>query len=462
MFKAEVYVERRKKLKKLVGSGVILLWGNNDMPMNYNSNPYHFRQNSTFLYFFGLDSQGLSGLIDIDNDKDMLFGNDFDIDDIIWMGPQKTLSQRALDIGIDETYNFDQIGEKLEEAKQQKRKVHFIPPYRMDNMMRIETLLDIHHKEARDFASIDLIKAIIELRSVKSDDEIIQMEEAHDITRKMFLVGMRRCAPGAYESRIAGQMEGVALSLGGMISFPVIATINGEILHNHYHGNQLKDGDLLLIDAGAENSFHYAADISRTIPVSGKFTQKQKDIYSIVLKANEEAIKLIRPGLPFKNVHIAASKIITEGLIDLGYMKGSAEDAVSAGAHALFFPHGLGHMLGIDAHDMENLGEDYIGYDETVQRSDQFGLAYLRLARKLQKGFVVTIEPGIYFIQTLIKKFKEEGKFLDFVNYDKVFEDIGFGGIRIEDDVLVTEDAYRVIGKRIPKTVNEIEGIVGW
>lgn len=457
MFDPKVYNKRRDLLKKQVSSGLILLLGNEDSPMNYVANAYHFRQDSTFLYFFGLDTPGLAGVIDVDENKDILFGNDIDIEDIIWMGYLPTVKDRAEDVGVGQTAALNDLAVVLQEAKAKGRNVHFLPPYRPEHLIKLEKLLGVKPDEAKAKSSTGLVKAVVAQRSVKSPDEVAEIEAALKTTFKMYITAMHMAQPGIWESDIAGRIDGVAIAGGGATAFPTILTKNGQILHNHAHGNLLKKGDLLVVDAGAESPLHYAADITRTIPVGGKFTAKQKDIYEIVLAAQETAIKAIKPGLKYREVHFATARVIAGGMKSLGLMKGDIEEAILQGAHALFFPHGIGHMMGLDVHDMENLGEGHVGYDDTVQRSKQFGLAYLRLAKDLKPGFVLTVEPGIYFIPALIDKWKKEGKFNDFIAYDKVADYRGFGGIRIEDDVLVTKDGHKVLGKLIPKKPAKIE-----
>jgi Xaa-Pro aminopeptidase len=460
MFEKKVYMKRRELLRKKFKSGLILFLGNEESPMNYTANTYHFRQDSNFLYFFGQDKPGFTGLIDVDEDKEYLYGEDFTIDDIIWMGPQPTVKKLAREVGVHLTGNLKELEKKLDDSISKGRKIHFLPPYRAENSLRLQQLTGISPAVQKKYASLDLIKAIIEQRAVKSREEIAEIEKALNISHKMYMEALRRIKPGMYEYELVGLMEGIVGSKGGHISFPTILTVHGETLHNHYHGNRMRLNDLLVIDSGAESPEHYASDITRTFPVGGKFTPEQKDVYEIVLRSQLEAIKLAKPGKKYKEVHLKVAKVMASGLKDLGLLKGEVVDAVKAGAHALFFPHGLGHMMGLDVHDMEDLGENYVGYDDQVSRSDQFGLAYLRLARKLQPNFVFTVEPGIYFIPALIDKWKSENKLSTFINYSKVEKYKGFGGIRIEDDVMVTRTGCRVMGKPIPKTVEEIEQIM--
>lgn len=457
MFKIEVYTQRRNQLKKNIKSGLVLLLGNNESPMNYPNNTYHYRQDSSFLYFYGLNIPGLAGVIDIESGEDYLYGNNFEIDDIIWMGPQPSIDDLAAKAGVKNTAPLAKLQEVLQAAIKQGRKVHFLPPYRAENKIYIESLLNIIPAKQKESASIELIKAVVNLRAVKDKYELVELEKATEIGYNMHIAAMKMARAGIYEREIAGVMEGIAIANGGNVSFPVILSINGEILHNHYHGNLLKDGDLLISDAGAETTMNYSSDFTRTIPVNGKFSQKQKEIYEIVLKANNAAFDATKPNVTYKSCHLIAAKTIAAGLKDLGLMKGDIENAVKQGAHCLFFPHGLGHMIGLDVHDMEDLGENYVGYDEETVRAEQFGTAYLRMGRRLQPNFLITNEPGIYFIPALIDIWKKENKFAEFINYAKVEEYRNFGGIRIEDVVLVTETGSKILGKRLPATVAEVE-----
>jgi Xaa-Pro aminopeptidase len=457
MFEPGVYINRRNRLRSLVSSGIILLPGNPEAAMNYAANTFHYRQDSNFLYYFGLDHPGFAGVIDIDNDRDIIFGNDVDMDDIIWMGFQPSVKEQAARAGVENTEPLSKLEAFVKDALAKGRKVHIVKPYRGEVLVWLETLLGVHHSQVKNFISEELIRGIVSMRSLKEDAEIREIERAIDVAYIMHTTGMIMAKEGVVEQQIAGAIEGIAKSYGGPVSFPVILSVDGQTLHNHYHGNILKEGRMMVIDAGCESALHYASDITRTVPVGGKFNLRQKEIYEIVLKANTETIKAIKPGVYYKEIHLLAAKIIASGLKDLGIMKGDVDEAVARGAHALFFPHGLGHMLGLDVHDMEGLGENFVGYDSTISRSDQFGLAFLRFARKLEPGFVLTDEPGCYFIPALIDLWRKEGKFTEFINYDKAETYKDFGGIRIEDDILVTTDGYRVLGKPIPKTVEEIE-----
>jgi len=461
MFETNIYTERRNNLKEKFDSGIILLLGNDESPANYLANTYVFRQDSSFLYYFGIDRPGFAATIDIDNNLETLFGNDYTINEIVWMGPQRTVNEYAELIGVKRAVSSDKLSEQINIAIKKGRRIHFLPQYRPENIFKLASLTGLDATRINDYTSEKLIKSIVTQRSVKSEEEIKEIDEAVDIAAKMHIAAMKMVKPDTDERKIAGMIEGIALSLGYGLSFRPIVSVNGHTLHNPYYDNKMTPGDLLVNDSGAESRFHYASDITRTIPVGGKFSQKQREIYDIVLNTEISAINSVKPGITFKEIHLQAARSIASGLIDIGLMTGNPDEAVNSGAHALFFPHGLGHMLGLDVHDMEALGEDYVGYDEGVQRSEEFGLKSLRLAKTLQPGFIFTIEPGIYFIPELIDIWKQENKLSEFINYNKIEEYRDFRGIRIEDDVLVTEEGFRVLGsKPIPKSVEEIETIL--
>ncbi len=461
MFKADVYVKRRDELRRKMKTGLALFIGNVESPMNYPANTYHFRQDSDFLYYFGIDLPGFAGLLDFDSGKDRIFGNEVDIDDIVWMGPQPLVKDIGLKCGVTSTAPMAKLEEVIKDAVSKRRRVHFLPPYRGETKMTLGSLFKENPCQMKTLASTDLIKAVVSMRSVKEKVEIDEIEKAVDIAYDMHVTAMKMCKPGIAEQDIFGTIEGIALAKGGGTSFPIILSINGQTLHNHVHNNLLKKGRMMVTDAGAETNLHYASDITRTTPVGGKFSELQKDIYEIVLKTNTEAIKATRPGLSNRDLHLMACKNIASGLKELGLMKGDTDAAVAAGAHALFMPHGLGHMMGLDVHDMEALGENHIGYNDEVKRSDQFGLAFLRFALPYKPGHVFTIEPGCYFIPELIEKWKSEKKFTEFINYSKIDKYMSIGGIRIEDNVLITEKGHKLLGKPIPKTVKEIEKVCG-
>jgi Xaa-Pro aminopeptidase len=460
MFSPEVYTNRRNALRRELKHGIALFPGNTEASYNYPANTYTFRQDSNFSYFFGLDHPDLTGVIDLENEVDYIFGNEMDIDDIIWMGALPGLREQAAQAGVSNIEALAELNVFINNLIRNGREVHFVKPYRAETLLQLSDLLGIHHLRIDDYVSLPLIKAIVKLRSVKDKLEIAEIEKAVDVAYLMFTEGMKMAHPGIKEQEIVGRMEGITISHGRPVSFPIILSINGQILHNHNHENILKEGRMLVMDAGAETSLNYDSDITRTVPVGGKFSQRQKEIYEIVLNANLNSIAATKPGVFYKECHTVACETIAAGLKELGLMRGDIKEAVAQGAHALFLPHGLGHMLGMDVHDMEGLGQINVGYDEEIQPSTQFGTAYLRMGRRLQPGFVVTNEPGIYFIPELIDIWKTENKFPEFINYDKVEAYRDFGGIRIEDDILVTETGCRVLGKPIPKTVDEIENLM--
>ncbi|MCE1198840.1 MAG: aminopeptidase P family protein [Marinilabiliales bacterium] len=460
MFTKETYIRRREQLRQKLGTGLVLIPGNQESPMNYPENTYHFRQDSTFLYFFGLQLPNMFGVIDIDENFDAIFADDIDIEDIIWMGPQPSVQDLAAGAGISMTAPRENLPGVVETAIKSGKRIHFTPPYRTDNQMWLSMLTGIKSGKIRQYASLELIRAIVSLRSVKEEAEIEEIEAACAIGYEMHVAAMKLAQPGVKEQEIAGFIEGIALSGGAGTSFPTILTQNGETLHNHNHSFLLEKGRLMIVDAGASSNGHYASDFTRTVPVGGKFSPKQKEIYDIVLAANNTAFSLTAPGVTYQSVHLAAARTIASGLKEIGLMKGDVDEAVAAGAHALFFPHGLGHMMGLDVHDMEDYGQIHVGYDEEIRPIDQFGTAYLRLGRRLQPGFVITNEPGIYFIPALLDKWEKEGLHRQFINYKKARTYLGFGGIRLEDDVLVTATGARLLGDRVPIKPEEVEAIV--
>ncbi len=457
MFKKEVYIDRRKRLKEKLSNGLILIPGNSETPMNYPGNAYLFRQDSAFLYYFGLDMPDLTGIIDLDNDKEYIFGDDVSLDDIIWMGPQPSMKELSQEVGVENSAPSKEVGDFLRKASNKGQKIHTLPFYRAENVIAFADWLGIHHSQAQEYVSEELIHAVVEMRSIKDSYEIEELEKAAAIGYEMHVTAMKMCRPGVYERDISGVLEGIPRTYDGMISFPVILTQHGETLHNHYHGNKLEEGKLMLTDAGAETSMHYASDMTRTIPIGGKFTERQKSIYNIVLEANNRAREMTKPGVPYLDVHTEAARTIISGLKDLGIMKGDVEEALNKGAHAMFMPHGLGHPMGLDVHDMEGLGENLVGYDNEIKRSSIFGFSGLRFGKRVQPGHVLTNEPGCYFIPELIDNWESEKKFSEHIDYKKVREFQGFGGVRLEDDILVTNDGCRILGKRIPITVEEVE-----
>lgn len=458
LFSKSTYVERRNELKKLVGSGLIVLFGNNDSPANYPSNTYKFRQDSSFLYYFGLHRNGLVGVIDVDNDREYLVGDEIDIEDIVWYGSVTSVAEMAEMTSVARTAAMRELPAIVESAKAQGEEVHFLPPYRFDNQIQIMDLLGIHPSQQKAAASLKLIAAVVKMRTTKTEEEIAELERAAEIGYEMHTTAMRLCRPGITEQYIGGMVDGIANAYGCMVSFQTIATQHGEVMHGNPSPAKLEAGRLMLVDAGAETNENYCSDNTRTTPVSGVFTQKQKDIYNIVVECHDHVLEVAKPGVKWWDVHFAVCRIITERLQQLGLMKGDVEESLKAGAHAMFLPHGLGHSMGMDVHDMEGLGQVYVGFDNEVRPSTQFGTNALRFGRRLQKGFVVTDEPGIYFIPALIDDWKKNGTNAQFLNFDKIDEYRDFGGIRIEDDVLITDEGCRFIGsKRIPYHVEDVE-----
>ena len=461
LFSKQTYVERRARLRELVGEGLILLFGNNDSPMNYPANAYKFRQDSSFLYFFGQHRDGLVGVIDADSGVETLVGDEIDIDDIVWYGSVTSVVDMAAECGVGATAPMSRLAEMVGEAQKQGRKVHFLPPYRHDTKIQIMDLLGIHPSQQREAASLQLINAVVALRSKKSAEEIAELERASHIGYLMHTAAMSMAKPGVTERFIGGVLDGIAASHGAICSFQSIVSMHGEVLHGYPSGRELEAGRLLLVDAGAETINHYCSDHTRTTPISGKFTQRQKDIYNIVVDCHDLALTHCRPGVRYYDVHMDVCRLMTERLKDLGLMKGDTEAAVQAGAHALFLPHGLGHMMGMDVHDMEGLGQIHVGYDAETRPSTQFGTASLRFGRRLEEGFVVTDEPGIYFIPDLIDLWRKEGINKDFLNFDVIDTYKDFGGIRIEDDVLITAEGCRFLGdERIPYHTEEVEAFL--
>lgn len=456
MFAKETYMQRRALLKKNIGSGVLLFLGNDEQGLHYEDNTFRYRQDSTFLYYFGLSFAGLSAVIDIDEDRDIIFGDELTIDHIVWMGTQPTLKEKSERVGVTEVLPSSGIAEYLQEAVRKGRTVHYLPPYRAEHKLKLLDWLGI--RPACQEGSVPFIRAIVAQRSYKSAEEIVEIEKACYVTADMHITAMKVLRPGMYEYEVVAEMNRVAESNNCELSFATIATVNGQTLHNHYHGNKVKPGDLFLIDAGAEVESGYAGDMSSTIPADKTFTPRQRAVYEIQNAMHLESVKALRPGIPYMDVYELSARVMVEGMKELGLMKGNAEDAVREGAHALFYPHGLGHMMGLDVHDMENLGEIWVGYNGQP-KSTQFGRKSQRLAIPLEPGFVHTVEPGIYFIPELIDLWKGEKKFKDFIDYDKVEEYRHFGGIRNEEDYLITETGARRLGKKIPLTPEEVEAL---
>ena len=458
MFNKEIYIERRRVLADTVASGLILLLGNEESPMNYLDNTYHFRQDSTFLYYFGIDQPSLAGVIDADSGEVFVFGDDLTVEMIVWTGTLPKLSVICEKAGVSDQRPLSELENVISGARSGGRKVHFLPPYRLDNRLKLKNLLGVDFENAEQQASLELVKAVIAQREIKSAEEIAEIDKAVEVSADMHLAAMKMARPGMKEAEVAASVAEVALSRNYNTAFPIIATINGQNLHNHYHGNVIKSGDLFLLDAGAETEKRYAGDLSSTFPVDPVFTSRQKEVYQIALDAHLETVSMLRPGTPFREVHFTACKMIFEGLKSMGLTKGDTETAVAEGAHALFFPCGTGHMMGFDAHDMEDLGEQWVGYDGEP-KSTMFGLKSLRLAKPLRPGFVVTIEPGIYFIPELIDQWKAEKKHTAFLNYDAIENFRDFSGLRNEEDFVITDDGARRLGKGLPVTIEEVEKI---
>lgn len=460
MFDKKIYTSRRDELKRLVGKGVILLFGNNEAPNNYPNNAYYpFRQDSSFLYYFGQKRDGLVGVIDVDNNREYLFGDDIDIEDIVWYGSVDSVADMAAQVGVASSAPMKELNTLIDGAKSKGRAIHFLPPYRFDTKIQIMDLLGIHPSQQKEASSLPLIHAVVKMRSTKSDLEIAEIEDACEIGYRMHITAMRLTRPGVTEKFVGGQVDGIAHSYGSQVSFATIFSQHGEIMHGNPSMAVLESGRLALCDSGAENINNYCSDNTRTYPVNGKFTTRQREIYSIVEECHDLVLNIARPGVKYMDVHFDVCRLMTDRLKELGLMKGDTEAAVRAGAHAMFLPHGLGHMMGLDVHDMEGLGQIYVGFDnETRPILDQFGTNCLRMGRKLEKGFVVTDEPGIYFIPALIDEWRAKGHCKDFLNFDMLETYKDFGGIRLEDDVLITDDGCRFLGRnRIPYHPDEVE-----
>lgn len=460
MFNKTVYIDRREKLTQSVPSGLLLFLGNQLSSINFKDNTYYFRQDSTFLYYFGISKPDIAAIIDLDSGTTTLFGNELTIDEIIWTGELETFKEQGLQSGVEHIKPYHELKSTLEEGIRKGRKIHFLPPYRPENSLLLADVLSQSVKEIQNSTSEEFIKAVVAQRSIKSAEEIIEIEKAVNTSIDMHFLAMKMAKPGITELNLASAIQELASNAGGNLAYQTIMTINGHILHNHDYSHTLKEGQLILNDSGAETAMGYAGDLTRTFPVGKKFTSIQKDLYNIVLNSFHDASRLLKASERYMNVHLQASKTLVEGLKGMGLMKGDADEAVAAGAHTLFFQCGTGHMMGLDVHDMEDLGEQYVGYTPTEKKNTQeFGLKSLRLGKALEPGFVVTVEPGIYFIPTLIDLWKSEKKHSAFINYEKVEEFRNFRGIRIEDDFLITKEGHRVLGKPLAKTVEEIENI---
>ena len=460
MFDKKVYLQRRATLKSKVNSGILLFLGNEDSPMNYTDNTYHFRQDSTFLYYFGINEPALAAIIDLDTDEVILFGNEMGIDDIVWMGRQKTLKEKSLNSGLTTVEQLSKLDGYLKQYQEKKQTVHFLPPYRADNKIKLSNWFNIPISQLKEKASLVFIRAVVAQRSVKAAEEIEELNRAAALSADIHLMVMQQAKPGLYERELAAKIQGAALATGGNLAYPVILTVRGEILHNHYHGNQLKEGQMVLNDSGIETALGYAGDLTRTFPVGKKFTAEQKDVYDVVLNAYTAAKNMLAPGVRYLDVHLTSCKTLAQGLKDIGLMKGNIDDAVAAGAHAMFFQCGTGHMMGLDVHDMEDLGEQYVGYtDELTKNTTQFGLKSLRLGKALETGYVLTVEPGVYIIPELIDRWKADNQFSEYINYDKLEQFRNFTGIRVEDDFLITETGSTMLGKHLAITTEEVEAV---
>lgn len=447
MFDKELYIRRRERLKKQVSKGLIILLGNHESSINFKDNIYPFRQDSSFLYFFGIDRPDLNALIDVENDIEIVFGEDPSIDQMVFMGEKRLLESQCKRVGIDKVSPPNSFKDYI---KKFKGDVHFLPPYRPESLMLLNDCLSIPHDQILGNSSEKFIKAVVAQRSIKSSEEIEEIEKAVNLTIDMQLLANSYQRVGLKEAQIAAKIEEIVHDVDCQTSFPTILTVEGHVLHNHYKGNTLKSGDMLLVDCGVETKMHYAGDLTRTFPVGKSFTSRQKEIYQIVQKAHDAAVNMLKPGIRFLDTHLTACEVIVEGLKSIGLMKGDAKEAVQAGAHTMFFQCGLGHMMGLDVHDMEDLGEQYVGYTDELAQSKEFGFKSLRLGRPVETGFVVTIEPGIYIIPYLIDLWKAEKKYSDFIDYQKLETYRDFTGIRIENDFLVTENGNRQLGKELP------------
>jgi Xaa-Pro aminopeptidase len=463
LFDKQVYSDRRQVLKKNIGQdGLILLLGNEESSMNYKDNCYPFRQDSSFLYYFGLDVPSLAAIIDTDTGDELVFCNELSIDDIVWTGTLPTVREMAAMVGVALTKPVDQLSHYLHKAQASGRSIHILPPYRPENRIKLAALLNINLSDISDQVSLKLIKAIIAQRLIKSALEIAEIEKAVSISVDMELAVIRHTRPGIKEYELVAKALEVATANNARLGYPAIITTHGQTLHTHYYGNTLQEGRMVLSDIGAENALYYGGDLTRTFPVGSRFTERQRELYEVVLQSMDHAIGMLKPGVRYKDIHLAACQKLVEGLKLAGLMKGDPGEAVAAGAHTMFFQCGLGHMLGMDTHDMEDLGEQYVGYTDTLKKETSiFGLKSLRLGRELEKGFVLTVEPGIYIIPELIDRWQAEKKYIDFINYDVLNTYRDFGGIRIEDNFLITDTGSQLLGKYLPKTLKEIEKLKG-
>ncbi|EHQ24524.1 aminopeptidase P family protein [Mucilaginibacter paludis] len=463
LFDKQVYTNRRAILKNAVGiDGIILLLGNEDSSMNYKDNCYPFRQDSSFLYYFGLNVPTLAALIDTETGEEVIFGNELTIDDIVWTGTLPSVSEMAEQVGINKTKPYGQVVDYVNKAVASGRRVHILPPYRPENKIKLASWLNISLNDVAGQVSLKLVKAVIAQRLIKSELEIAELEKAVSISVDMQLAVIKNTVPGIKEYQLVAKAHEVAIAHNAHLGYPAIITTHGQTLHTHYYGNTLQEGRMVLCDIGAENNMYYGGDLTRTFPVGRSFTSRQKELYEIVLASMDHAISMLKPGVRYRDIHLAACEKLAEGLVQVNLMKGDPAEIVAAGAHTMFFQCGLGHMLGMDTHDMEDLGEQYVGYTDTLlKETSTFGLKSLRLGRELESGYVVTVEPGIYIIPELIDRWQAEKKYLDFINYDELNTYRDFGGIRIEDNFLITDNGSHLLGKYLPKTLKEIEALKG-
>ncbi|UYQ95908.1 aminopeptidase P family protein [Chitinophaga horti] len=459
LFPKATYKRRREVLRTNIGSGLILLMGNEYSSMNYKDNTFPFRQDSTFLYYFGLDVAGLAGIIDAESGEEVIFGNELSIDDIIWTGDLPTVREMAAEVDVRNTAPYAEIGNYVKKALSAGRTVHILKPYRPENKIRLAEWLSVPVAEVDQKVSVKLIKAVVAQRSHKEAIEVAEIEKSVSISVDMHLAAITGTRPGMKEFEVAARVEAVALAANGRLAYPTILSIDGEVLHNHYHGNTIEDGDMVLVDAGAENDMHYAGDLTRTYPGGKQFSSRQAEVYNAVLASMDHAISLLKPGITYMEVHRQANVKLLEGLKAIGLVTGDVEEAVEAGAHTLFFQCGLGHMMGLDVHDMEDLGEQYLGYTDTLIKRTDFGWKSLRLGRELEQGFVLTVEPGVYIIPQLIDRWKADNQLPQFINYSLLEQYRDFGGIRIEDNFLITGNGHQLLGKYLPKTLKEIEAL---
>jgi Xaa-Pro aminopeptidase len=457
MFEKQVYIDRRNRLRNAIGSGIVVLVGNDICPVNFEANSYPFRQDSSFLYFFGLDRPGLIGMLDLEGGKDFVFGDDPGEDAVIWTTPSTPLREECEHVGVVDSESKENGLTFLRRHALKGGVVHYLPQYQSLNVIILSDVLGVACNEINRNTSTALIQEVVAQRSVKSDVELVEIEKALDVSFEMHTAAIRKSVVGMCESDVVAMIDGVPKAKNLRNSFSTILTVRGEILHNPFYTNYLKEGDIVVHDSGAETSMGYASDITRTYPVSPKFNQEQRDVYQIVLDAQARAVELVRPGREFRDIHAAAGKVILDGLKTMGVVRGVTEDALAQGVHTLFFPCGLGHLMGLDVHDMEALGENWVGYTSEIKRRDEFGWRNLRLGKALNEGYVITIEPGIYFNPVLTDRWRASGKYTEFVDFDRCESFQNFGGVRVEDDYVVTNDGSRLLGRPIPKAISEIE-----